>query len=120
MYSGPSLEKQMKEGAQFVIVYEHEMPVGFASFQEIRPALYKLHKLYVLPSQQGKGTGRLLIDFICTISKENGASAIQLQVNRNNKAKDFYTKNGFVVVEAAAFDIGNGYVMDDYIMQRNF
>jgi diamine N-acetyltransferase len=117
MYSEPSLRQQMESGAQFLIVYENDTPVGFASFQETAPAVYKLHKLYVLPSQQGKGTGRYLINYIIETIKPLGAAALQLQVNRNNTAKQFYEKLGFTAIKEIKLDIGNGYVMDDYIME---
>lgn len=118
MYSPASLEKQMNDGARFIIAYDGDEPVGFASFQEIKPAVYKLHKLYVLTTQQGKGTGRFLIDHICNTIKPEGAKALQLQVNKMNKAKTFYEKIGFTVKEEMILDIGNGYVMDDYIMEK--
>lgn len=47
-----------------------------------------------------------------------GAKALQLQVNRRNNAKYFYEKNGFSVIKEFDFDIGNGYVMDDYVMEK--
>lgn len=118
MYSETSLEKQMNEGAQFIFVYENEKPVGFASFQETEAFVYKLHKIYILPSQQGKGTGRFVIDHIINDIKIRGATALQLQVNRHNKAKEFYEKLGFAVIEEADFDIGNGYFMNDYVMEK--
>ncbi|MBL7748249.1 MAG: GNAT family N-acetyltransferase [Chitinophagaceae bacterium] len=118
MYSQQSLQQQMESGAQFIIVYEKEKPVGFASYQEMKPALYKLHKLYVLPSQQGKGTGRLLVEYICTVITERKATALQLQVNRNNNAKTFYEKLGFTVLEEIDLDIGGGFIMDDYVMEK--
>lgn len=117
MYSETSLQQQMENGAQFIIVYENDTPVGFASFQQTAPSLYKLHKLYVLPSQQGKGTGRYLIKHIIETIKPLGAAALQLQVNRNNTAKQFYEKLGFTAIKEIKLDIGNGYVMDDYIME---
>lgn len=118
MYSVASLQQQMAAGCRFIIVQEDDKPVGFASFQEIKPALYKLHKLYVLPSQQGKGTGRYMIDHVCQVIQQEGATALQLQVNIRNKAKNFYEKLGFVQVDEIKLDIGQGYIMDDYIMER--
>ncbi|MBL7731101.1 MAG: GNAT family N-acetyltransferase [Chitinophagaceae bacterium] len=117
MYSPASLRKQMEDGATFLIINDGEEAVGFASFQEIKSAVYKLHKLYVLPSQQGKGTGRHLVEYICNEISAKGANALQLQVNKNNKAKQFYNKLGFIIVEELKLDIGNGYYMDDYIME---
>ena len=50
--------------------------------------------------------------------KKEGATKLQLQVNRDNKAKYFYEKLGFEVVRTQVFDIGQGYVMDDYVMEK--
>jgi diamine N-acetyltransferase len=118
MYSAESLQQQMNDGAQFIVVYDDAEPVGFASHQEIKPSIYKLHKIYVLTSQQGKGTGRFILDHIIDTIKKNGATALQLQVNRGNKARYFYEKLGFIIIEEIDLDIGGGYVMDDYIMEK--
>lgn len=117
MYSAESLQQQMESGAQFLVVYDDGEPAGFASYQEIKPSIYKLHKIYVMISQQGKGTGRFIIDHIIDTIKKKGAAALQLQVNRGNKARYFYEKLGFRIIEKIDLDIGNGYVMDDYIME---
>lgn len=117
MYSESSLQQQMESGARYILVYENDTPVGFASFQHMESAVYKLHKLYVLPSQQGKGTGRYLLNHIIERIRPAGAAALQLQVNRNNTAKQFYEKMGFTAIKEIKLDIGGGYVMDDYVME---
>lgn len=118
MYSAESLQNQMKDGSRFIIIYDNAEPVGFASYQQMGGKIFKLHKIYVLQSQQGKGTGRFIIDFIINEIKLYGAIALQLQVNRHNSARKFYEKIGFNVIEEANFDIGNGYFMNDYVMER--
>ena len=118
MYSAASLQRQMNEGSQFIFVYDDVQPVGYAAYLHKGHDVYKLDKIYVLPSQQGRGTGRFVIDYIIDEIKREGASALQLQVNRNNKAKTFYEKLGFVVIDYREFDIGGGHVMDDYIMEK--
>jgi GNAT superfamily N-acetyltransferase len=118
MYSESSLKKQMADGAKFIFVYHNDEPVGFASYQQIKSAIFKLHKIYVLPSQQGKGTGKFVIEHIISEIKKENATALQLQVNRGNKARYFYEKLGFSVIEEINLDIGNSYVMDDYIMEK--
>jgi diamine N-acetyltransferase len=119
MYSPNALQKQMTEGAIFIILYDEEMPVGFASYQQLASQLFKLHKLYVLPQMQGKGAGAFIIQFIENEIASTVEVVLQLQVNKYNRAKNFYEKLGFAVAEEIVFDIGNGYVMDDYIMQKN-
>ena len=119
MYSESSLKKQMtEEGCRFIFVYDDERPIGFASFGQVEPGIFKLHKLYILPDQQGKGTGKFVIDHIISTIKAENISALRLQVNRRNKAKDFYEKIGFTVLYEFDFPIGNGYVMDDYLMEK--
>jgi len=118
MYSQNSLQQQMNNGSQFIFVLEDEEPVGFAAYFEKSPSVFKLDKIYVLPSQQGKGTGRFVIDQIIHEIKQKGAAALQLQVNRYNKARNFYEKLGFVVIEEKDFDIGSGFFMNDYVMEK--
>lgn len=118
MYSEASLQRQMEtEGITFIIIYDEDKPVAFAAYNEIKPAVWKLHKIYVLATQQGKGTGKFIISHIVDEIKPLNAKALQLQVKRDNPAQHFYKKLGFQVIETADFDIGNGYFMKDYIME---
>lgn len=118
MYSPASLQKQMEQdGCTFIVVYDEETPVAFSSFSETKPRVWKLHKIYVLATQQGKGTGKFIIDHIVSQIKPLQAKALQLQVNRENTAQHFYKKLGFEIIETADFDIGNGYFMKDYVME---
>ena len=118
MYNPATLQKQMEEdGYTFIIVYDDTEPVAFASYNETEPQLWKLNKIYILPSQQGKGTGKFIINYIVDEIKAKHAKYLQLQVNRQNKAKDFYEKLGFKIIKTADFDIGNGYFMNDYVME---
>lgn len=118
MYSEDSLKEQLIEGCIFIIVEEGKVPVGFASYEEIKPAIFKLHKIYILADQQGKGTGKYVIDHIISHIRLQGAKSLQLQVNRNNNAKLFYEKLGFKIIKKADFDIGKGYFMNDYVMEK--
>lgn len=118
MYSEASLQKQMEDGSEFIFVYDDEEPVGYAAYFHKGYDVYKLDKIYVLTSQQGKGTGKFVLDYIVEEIKQKGAKALQLQVHRQNKARSFYEKMGFVIIEEKDFDIGNGFFMNDYIMEK--
>ena len=48
-----------------------------------------------------------------------GVEQIELNVNKYNSAVQFYEKLGFFRAKEMVLDIGNGYVMDDYVMQLN-
>jgi GNAT superfamily N-acetyltransferase len=118
-YSPDSLLSQMQEKHhQFIIIEDEEEPLGFASFSAIPPTHnFKLHKIYVLPGQQGKGLGKLIIDFVIEEIRPRQAAALQLNVNRYNKARTFYEKIGFTVIGEEDVDIGNNYFMNDYVME---
>jgi RsiW-degrading membrane proteinase PrsW (M82 family)/ribosomal protein S18 acetylase RimI-like enzyme len=118
MYSPQALEKQMEEGHEFLIVSNAGVPMGFASYSEIEPGIFKLHKIYILTLHQGRGLGRFVIEQIIEMAKAKGCSALQLNVNRQNTAKTFYEKLGFVVIREEDIDIGNGYFMNDYVMEK--
>jgi GNAT superfamily N-acetyltransferase len=120
MYSLDSLENQLKNNIVFLLAKEENDFIGFASyelnFQNSNKT--KIHKLYVLPTIQGKGVGKNLILHIQEIAKKNYNSALILNVNKYNKAKDFYLHNQFEIADALVVDIGNGYVMDDFVMEK--
>ena len=118
-YSIPSLQNQASVlNHQFIIVLEDEVPVGFASFSahDDRNS-YHLNKIYVLPAQQGKNIGRHILDYIIERIKSVGGSTLQLNVNRHNKALQFYEKYGFKIIREEDIDIGEGYFMNDYVME---
>src|SRR5579871_5078555 len=118
-YSPSALQKQMQEEQHvFLMIEDDETPVGFASYSLIGKDVYKLHKIYVSPGQQGKGLGKTIIDFIVNEIKPLNATALQLNVNRNNKAKNFYERLGFTVIKEEDIDIGNNYFMNHYVMQK--
>ena len=117
IYSTEALEKQMNSGHHFYILTEHEESIGFIDVEKINDTKTKLHKIYLLPGHQGKNYGKLLLNHAIEKAKENNSSILQLNVNRYNKAKQFYEKQGFVVKYEDDIDIGNGYFMNDYIME---
>ena len=118
MYSEEALREQIEKGAQFIIVYNAGFPIGFASYSEIESSVYKLHKIYVLHKQQGRGCGRFVIGQVIADIEPKGASVLRLNVNRYNAAKGFYEKLGFEVVGSEDVDIGNGYFMNDFVMEK--
>jgi ribosomal protein S18 acetylase RimI-like enzyme len=117
MYSIPSLQKQMEKGHVFFIAEVNDVSVGFASVSAEGNNVYKLNKLYVSPATQKTGAGKALLYRVIEQAKAAKGQSIQLQVNRHNNAKDFYAKHGFTVIQEADFDIGNGFFMNDYVME---
>jgi GNAT superfamily N-acetyltransferase len=119
-YSIPSLEIQIKDyHHNFILVLKNNKPVGFASFSPKPPDMniIRLHKIYILPQEQGNGTGKFLLQNVIEGAKLLGGRKLELNVNRNNKARIFYEKQGFFITGEEDIDIGNGYFMNDYIME---
>lgn len=120
MYSPESLRRQMEEeGCEFLIIGEHGNAVGFSSSSMVEQERHKLHKLYVLSTMHGKGCGALLLAEVCKRTVGKGGKSIELQVNKNNPAYHFYLKHGFIKQRELVLDIGNGFVMDDYILVKS-
>lgn len=95
-----------------------ERRVGFA-FSEIYKDEFKLDKLYIHPDVQRQGVGGKLIEHVAARAKKLGYPCVILAVNkRNEKAIASYKKYGFVVRETIVDDIGRGFVMDDFIMEK--
>ncbi len=121
-YAITNLENQMDAGQVFELIFEDNNVIGFVSYEFNckKTKLLKIHKIYLLPEKQGKGFGKFMIDKIVRIAKSNDQKGIFLNVNKYNKARFFYEKLGFVVSKDEVIDIGNGYVMDDYVMELIF
>jgi ribosomal protein S18 acetylase RimI-like enzyme len=119
-YSHESLQKQFADGHIFLLALMNAETVGFASYSHGNKAgVYKVHKLYVHPMLHGKGFGSKLLDTIVDDVKPKGATQLQLNVNRHNKARNFYERYGFKVVGEEDIAIGEGYFMNDYVMEKN-
>jgi ribosomal protein S18 acetylase RimI-like enzyme len=118
-YAPEELRKQMEEsGHRFIICCSNGQPLGFASWSEIGTHIYKLHKIYIRPELQGSGIGRYMLRHIVNEIKKEGAAALRLNVNRyNHGAKAFYEKSGFKHFKDEDIDIGNGYFMNDHVLE---
>ncbi len=96
-------------------------PAGFAAWCATDdPAEAKLDKLYVLQSHQRHGLGGRLIRRVADLARASGAETLILNVNKQNvHAIGAYERYGFAIREAVVNAIGNGFVMDDYVMAKD-
>ncbi|MBD5159938.1 MAG: GNAT family N-acetyltransferase [Ruminococcus sp.] len=77
-----------------------------------------LSKLYLHESARGMGTASLMLAKVFEEARNAGKKSVYLTVNKyNSHAVKVYKKTGFVIIDSVVTDIGNGYVMDDYIME---
>jgi len=120
MYSTASLTRQLEElQHQYILLYDETVPIGYASYSTTDTAgIFKLHKIYLHMSYQGKGVGKLLMNSVIEKVKALNAHILELDVNRDNMARLFYEKQGFTIYKEKDTDIGNGYLMNDYVMRK--
>lgn len=119
LYSLEKLNQDVANGQHYYLIEdEKQEPVGFMGIQHQMDGKSRLHKIYVLPQYQGKGVGKLLIEKAESLSKEAHSSALLLNVNRFNKARYFYEKLGFSILREEDVPIGNGYLMQDFAMEK--
>ncbi len=120
MYSADAVRNELAEGVVWEIISDHTEDVGFWSATLGEDGTGKLNKLYLLPSHQGQGTGQIVLSRIFDLAAKCGVREMRLQVNKSNvRAQRAYEKFGFTRIDEGIFEIGGGYVMDDYIFARS-
>ena len=124
MYSPAAMAAQIADGQEFYVLETvnprlHEKQiVGYVSHQfDYLPGTTKIHKLYALPAMQGKGYGRQMVEHVTAQARAAGQDKVRLDVNYKNRAIGFYEKLGFRKTERHDTDIGNGYLMEDWVME---
>ena len=115
MYSKQSLTEQLTvKKHRFFLVSENNTIIGFISVNQEEDGKWFLNKFYIDQNKAAKGIGTEAFNKLKDIIHPK---KISLTVNRGNiKSINFYFKNGFTIEKTATFDIGNGFVMDDFIM----
>ena len=119
MYSPEMIQSEIDAGTIWEIAFAEAQPIGFLSLSRDESGRAKMHKLYLDTRSHGRGFGQEMIARAVEIAHELGTNGIWLQVNKQNaRAIRAYERAGFQVEREAVFDIGGGFVMDDYIMAR--
>jgi ribosomal protein S18 acetylase RimI-like enzyme len=122
IYSEESLSEQIQKRQQlFFIVNDGIATIAFFSIehQYNNEAVTRINKIYILPQSHGKGIGKYLIDAITTLAKEKESKKLSLNVNKYNKALLFYQKIGFIITNEVNIEIGKGYLMEDFVMEKS-
>jgi GNAT superfamily N-acetyltransferase len=122
MYALEVLRDEIRsQGIHYDRLLVDDKMVGFASHGPTAEAgVVKLHKLYLLPELHGRGLGSRLLQHVEHEVRAAGARRLILSVNkRNAKAIAAYRRNGFDVADSVVTDIGQGFVMDDYVMAKD-
>lgn len=117
-HSIDALVSQSKENYHFYLVKLGVEHVGYFSVQNKVNGFF-ISKLYLMSVVRGNGIGKKMIKKITTLAKKQNADNLFLTVNKfNSQAIAFYISEGFEKIEEAQFDIGGGFLMDDFIMKK--
>ena len=102
----------------YYLIYNDNTAVGFMGYEHhYEPQTTKLHRIYLIDEAKGKGCGKAALNLLKKQALEHGDNRIILNVNKENKARYVYESQGFSIYKEDVFDIGNGFVMDDYLME---
>ncbi len=102
------------------LLWQGDQAIGYCSYSITEnPDEMKLEQLYLLPTLHGRGLGGEMLRHVELQARNKGMKSLMLTVNKYNSGSiAVYRKAGFYIREEASFDIGAGFVMDDYIMAK--
>lgn len=119
--SAPAMRAQMADGMHYWFVEDDGRRIGYAAVRhDPDERVSHLSKLYLLARARGGGASLEALRRICDEARAAGSDTLSLTVNKNNaRAIRFYEKHGFSTTREIVMDIGGGFVMDDYVMQKS-
>jgi ribosomal protein S18 acetylase RimI-like enzyme len=114
-----AIRRQITEGYEYYFVKEYGFVLGYIGIH-CEPEKLFLSKLYLKREYRGKGLFHAMLSFCENVARSRGLHAMYLTVNRENKPTiAVYLKKGFHIVSDKKADIGNGFFMDDHIMEKS-
>lgn len=118
--SEKAITMQLDSGSWgYFLIYHDAEAIGYFAYH-LKLEHMQLSKLYIRHGNRGKGYSRRAIHFLEKICRQNELDKISLTVNKNNStAIAVYEKLGFKNMGPTVADIGGGYIMDDYIMEKS-
>ncbi len=116
-FSEQAIKDSISQGYEFYFVTLNDDKIGFISIHPEEDKLF-LSKLYLTKDNRGKGFSSQMMEFVKGRGKDNNLNKVYLTVNKyNTHTIEVYKHMGFTVHHSDQFDIGNGYIMDDYVME---
>jgi diamine N-acetyltransferase len=116
--SAEAMLEQLRQGYEYFLIQQDDRAIGYVAVQPQDGGNLFISKLYLLDEARGSGTGRAAMAFIENLARERRLSRLWLTVNKGNPAVKTYERLGFHIAEAIVMDIGNGFVMDDFRMEK--
>lgn len=117
--SEKAITAQINDGYEYYFICKDGIPCGYMGLHCETEKMF-LSKLYLKKEMRGLGIAGKALDFIFTLTKNYGKGSVYLTVNKHNEHSiDVYKHKGFEIIDSVVTEIGNGYVMDDFIFQKN-
>ncbi len=108
-----------EEGYSYYFFMLEGAPIGYFGIKPDGDRLF-LSKIYLKKEHRGNGYASLAFSFLEKLCKWKGYKAMWLTVNKHNEPSiAVYEKKGFLKIKSQITDIGNGYVMDDYVFEKS-
>jgi hypothetical protein rflaF_00260 len=102
----------------YLAVRENDDLCGYIAVKPENDERFFLSKLYLRKDKRGKGIASQMLEKVFEEARNCGKKRVYLTVNKHNDhAVNVYEKTGFKTIESIVTDIGNGFVMDDYVME---
>ncbi len=115
----PVIQAQIQENYEYGLLLDDTGAQGFLAVEPQADHRLFLSKLYVRKQARGAGLASEGMRYMQDLCRAHDLNSIWLTVNiRNDLAVSVYRRLGFEVVDTQAKAIGQGYVMDDYIMEK--
>lgn len=109
-----------KEKYQYYRMQLGQKYIGYMGIKEEGNRLF-LSKLYIEKENRRKGYASQAFAFLEEYCKNKGLQSAYLTVNKYNEHSiEVYKKKGFQIIKSQVTDIGEGFVMDDYVMKKTF
>ena len=117
--SEDAIAEQITSGYEYYLLNEEDQAIGYLGLRPNYPeGKIMISKIYVDSSTRKKGYGYKLLEFTGKLALNRNIRHLWLTVNRHNSNTiNWYLKRGFEIIEEKKFDIGNGFVMDDYVLE---
>lgn len=111
-------QQTAEQNYRYFAVRSEEELCGYFAVKPDEDSRLFLSKLYLRKDKRGRGIASIMLQRVFDEAKGCGKASVYLTVNKfNAHAIAVYKKTGFMVIGAPSTDIGNGFVMDDYVME---
>ena len=113
-----AIKSQLEDKYQYFLVIYNKTLIGYFSLQYQENSNLFISKFYLSKNMRGKGIGKFMLAHIEELAIKKAYKTIDLTVNKNNPSIEAYLRLGFIKENSVQFDIGGGYIMDDYLMRK--